>query len=210
MPTFPRRKADIDALAGAIAAGITANPADYPPATFATAALTAAITAKNAAVTDRQQKEADLGLAVEAENDTYETLTGEMRRLIDLAEATHRASPGKLQLIGWGGPAQPSADLPGQPRGLEACIQGPGTVFLDWKAPAAGTGGRVRYYRVERRVRDLGTNTITEDWGAWQRSATASEYTATEQPRGKEIDYRVFAVNDNGDSMPSNTVMAVL
>lgn len=65
------------------------------------------------------------------------------------------------------------------------------------------------FYRVERRVKDL-SGQVTEEWGVWQQTTTASELSLTSQPRGVEIDYRVFAVNVNGDSVPSNTVTAVL
>lgn len=47
---------------------------------------------------------------------------------------------------------------------------------------------------------------------AWEEVATAviSEATLVEQPRGKELEYRVIAVNKSGDGEPSNTVMVVL
>ena len=37
-----------------------------------------------------------------------------------------------------------------------------------------------------------------------------SEATLIEQPTGKELEYRIIAVNKAGDSEPSNTAMAVL
>ena len=37
-----------------------------------------------------------------------------------------------------------------------------------------------------------------------------TEATLTAQDRNKEWEYRVTAVNKTGDSLPSNTVMAVL
>jgi hypothetical protein len=48
--------------------------------------------------------------------------------------------------------------------------------------------------------------------GAWEEVATAviSEATLVEQPRGKELEYRIIAVNKAGDGEPSNTVMVVL
>jgi hypothetical protein len=48
--------------------------------------------------------------------------------------------------------------------------------------------------------------------GAWQDVATAieTESTLVEQPKGKELEYRVLAINKAGDGSPSNTVMAVL
>ncbi|HDY88947.1 MAG TPA: fibronectin type III domain-containing protein [bacterium] len=48
--------------------------------------------------------------------------------------------------------------------------------------------------------------------GAWQEVATAviSEATLVEQPTGKELEYRIVAVNKTGDGEPSNTAMVVL
>jgi len=90
---------------------------------------------------------------------------------------------------------------PGQSRLLEAPRQGNGWVFLDWKAPADGDVPAA--YKVMRRERPA---------GAWEEVATAviSEATLVEQPRGKELEYRIVAVNKAGDGEPSNTVMVVL
>ena len=44
------------------------------------------------------------------------------------------------------------------------------------------------------------------------RDAQAGETKATlvDQPKGKELEYRVIAINKSGDGSPSNTVMAVV
>lgn len=212
MPVYPRRKAEKDVLYEAIVAGVTANPAEYPSGPgqmFALTTLNNAITAKNTAVSTSQQASADAQIATDAENDAYEACDEEATRLIRLAEAMHAANPQNLELIGWGAPGSPTSQPPGQPRTLEMCVQGPGSGLLDWKPPAPGGGGRMSFYRVERRVKDL-SGQVTEEWGVWQQTTTASELSLSNQPRGVEIDYRVFAVNVNGDSVPSNTVTAVL
>jgi len=48
--------------------------------------------------------------------------------------------------------------------------------------------------------------------GSWEEVATAviSEATLVEQPRGKEFEYRIIAVNKAGEGEPSNTAMVVL
>ena len=71
---------------------------------------------------------------------------------------------------------------------------------MDWKAPA--DGGKPNAYKVMRRERPE---------GSWQEVATAidSEATLVEQPRGKELEYRIVAINKSGDGEPSNTVMVV-
>ena len=40
--------------------------------------------------------------------------------------------------------------------------------------------------------------------------AEADIATLVEQPRGKELEYRIIAVNKTGDGEPSNTAMVVL
>jgi hypothetical protein len=48
--------------------------------------------------------------------------------------------------------------------------------------------------------------------GNWQNVATAIETEATliDQPKGKELEYRIIAINKLGEGAPSNTVMVVL
>ncbi len=91
--------------------------------------------------------------------------------------------------------------IPGQTRLLEAPRQGDGWVFIDWKAPV--DGGAPSAYKVMRRERPA---------GAWEDVATAviTEATLVEQPKGKELEYRVIAINKAGEGEPSNTEMVVL
>ena len=166
MPIFPDRKADKDALYAAVVAGITANSALFPSGAgqpFALATLNARITAKNTAVNTRQQEEGQFRTAVTVESGTYGDCDDETRRLLNLAIATHGVDSPHLVLLGWGPRAAATSQVPGQPRTLEAMIQGPGWVFLDWKAPAPG-GGAVAFYRIERRVRSI-PGVPQEDWG---------------------------------------------
>ena len=48
--------------------------------------------------------------------------------------------------------------------------------------------------------------------GSWEDAATAmiTEITLVEQPRAKELEYQIIAVNKAGEGEPSNTVMVVL
>jgi hypothetical protein len=108
----------------------------------------------------------------------------------------------KSKLIGYSGNQTPTALAPpGQTRQLEAPKQGEGWVFLHWKQSV--DAGRVIAYKIQRRNR-------TD--GAWQDVATAieTESTLVDQPKGKELEYRVIAINKSGEGSPSNTVMVVL
>lgn len=226
MPQYPRRKADKDALYNAIVAGVTANPLLYPSGAgqpFELAALNGFITAKNTAKNTRQQEEGQFRAAVAGEETAYDDTDGEARRLLDLAMATHGKDSPNLTLIGWGPTAAPQSNIPGQPRNLEAVVQGPGTCFLDWKAPAPAGGvgggiggeggeappGQVSYYKVQRRIRTL-AGQQTEDWGAWQVTTTDTEINLSGLDRGVEYDFRILASNAVGDSLPSNVETVVL
>ena len=61
----------------------------------------------------------------------------------------------------------------------------------------------VASYKIERRERPTG------DW-VLISVAIETEATLTNQERGKDWEYRVFAVNRAGDGAPSNTVAVVL
>ena len=202
MARFPRTEAEVVALAEAMVSGLTANAAIYPAPPVAPLDLTALMngytTAKNAAIAAQAAAED----ATTSKDEALEDLADAMRSDIRYAENTVDFDDDKLKLIGWAGrkAATPLAS-PGQARSLEAPKQGEGWVFLDWKAPI--DGGVVSAYKVMRRERPA---------GPWEEVATAviSEATLVEQPRGKELEYRIIAVNKAGDGEPSNTAMVVL
>ncbi|MBA7506223.1 hypothetical protein ES706_04904 [subsurface metagenome] len=205
MARFPITEADVLALAQAMVSGLTGaegSPNVYPSPPVAPAELTALIsaytTAKNAAIAAQAAAEQ----ATADKDDALEDLVDAMKSDIRYAENTVDFDDDKLKLIGWAGrkAAAPLA-VPGQGRLLEAPRQGEGWVFLDWKKPTVG--GSVSAYKVMRRERPA---------GLWAETATAviSEATLVEQPRGKELEYRIIAVNKAGDGEPSNTAMVVL
>ncbi len=206
MPSFPKREADAVALADAMIAGYQQNPTVFTHADVPTLqTLRAAYqTARNAQV----DAEAKAELMTEAKDAALVTLEDLMKVQLRQSEVDTADDAQKLGLIGWGpkAPAQPS-NPPGQPRDLDPVIQGPTTLFLDWKAPAPGPGGRVRTYLVERREQ-VGGGAFNE----WHQVAIAldSEITLTDQPRNVQLEYRIIAVNNGGNSVPSNTAAVVL
>ena len=202
MARFPRTEAEVVALAEAMESGLADNAAIYPAPPVAvldlTAAKTAYITALNAAIAAKAAAEA----ATTAKDDALEDLVDAMKSDIRYAENTVDFDDDKLKLIGWAGKKAATAlQPPGQSRLLEAPKQGDGWVFLDWKAPI--DGGTPSAYKVMRRERPA---------GPWEEVATAviSEATLVEQPKGKELEYRIVGVNKAGDGEPSNTAMVVL
>jgi len=202
MARFPLKEAEIVALAEAMITGLTDNAVLYPAPPVAVLDLTTLkndyIAALNAAIAARAAAEA----ATSAKDAALEDLVDAMKSDIRYAENTVDYDDNQLKLIGWAGKAAPTPlAVPGQARLLEAPRQGDGWVFLDWKAPA--DGGTPAAYKVMRRERPA---------GAWEEVATAviTEATLVEQPKGKELEYRIIAVNKAGDGEPSNTEMVVL
>jgi len=202
MTRFPRTEAEVIALAQSMVSGLTANAAVYPAPPVIPADLTTLIsaytTAKNAAIAAQAAAED----ATAGKDDALEDLVDAMKSDIRYAENTVDFDDDKLKLIGWAGKKAPTPlAIPGQTRLLEAPRQGDGWVFLDWKAPI--DGGAPSAYKVMRRERPA---------GAWQDVATAviTEATLVEQPKGKELEYRIIAVNKAGEGEPSNTEMVVL
>ena len=157
-----------------------------------TTLVSAYTTAKNAAVAALAAAENATG----SKDDALEALTDAMKSDIRYAENKVNYDDDKLKLIGWAGKKAPTElQPPGQARLLEAPKQGEGWVFLDWKAPV--DGGTPSAYRVTRRERPA---------GAWEDVGTAveSESTLVEQPRGKELEYRIIAINKAGESRATN------
>jgi len=207
MPKFPKRQADIEALALTMLAGYVAHIADFPSANKSGLFL--------ALKGYREAQEADIDaraaaqVATEAKNLKLDDLEEKLRVELKKSEVDVGADSEKLEYIGWGPKAPPSpADPPGQPRNLDAVIQGTNTVLLDFKAPARGSGGNVRTYIIERRQQPEGGG----EFGDWQQAGIAleSETTLMNQPRGIQLEYHVKAINTGGESLPSNTVAVVL
>ena len=202
MAAFPTSEAEIVALALSIKQGLLDNPAVFPDSPVSAATLGLQIGSYQTAKSQQVNAEAALKMVVTVKNGTVETLVGLMRQILRYAENATNYNDAQLALLGWGGPAAPvPLAPPGQPRLLEAPRQGEGWIFLDWKAPTEG--GAAAVYKIERRLRPD---------GAWLNVGLAmeTEATLTAQDRNKEWEYRVTAVNKAGDSLPSNTVMAVL
>lgn len=130
-----------------------------------------------------------------------------MKRELAKSENDTVDNPTELKLIGWAPDAEPEhPDVPGMPRHLEILHEGRGTLELDWKPPA--TGGEIRNYVILRRDKPEQGQPFTP-WQQCQASLDTETF-LTNQPRGIELEYRVIAINNTGNSVPSNTVAAVL
>ena len=207
MPKFPKREADIMALANVMVTGYVYHTADFPSANWGY--LSSRRFVYNIFRRKHVEAQAKAQIATEQKDAKLAALIEVMKKELKKSEVDVGKESEKLGYIGWGPKAPPaSTDPPGQPRDFEAAIQGAGTVLLDWKAPARGSGGTVRTYVIERREQPQDGG----EFGNWAQAGIAleSETTLMNQPRGVELEYRVIAVNSGGQSTFSNTVAVVL
>ena len=90
------------------------------------------------------------------------------------------------------------------------------TYFAEGSFLVVTTGARFEYVKGELKMYQGLRNDITTTGESpaapWEEVATAviSKATLVEQPKGKELEYRIVGVNKAGDSEPSNTAMVVL
>lgn len=199
MPRFPKSEPEIITLAQQMENGLNNNTnlAESPVGKSDFTTMLAAFTAKRDEIV---ADEAALGEKYDEKEDLKDELTDAMQRVLDYTKSISDNDETELASIGWGVPGELKKQSPGQPRALEVINQTETNVFLDWKNPS--DGGRVASYRVERR----------EANGSWETcgATNKSEILLTNQPRGKDLEYRIIAFNTNGDSTPSNTIAAVL
>ena len=91
------------------------------------------------------------------------------------------------------------ADKPSSPGGpLEAIETTPTAITLQWKPPKDNGGSRIERYVLEKKQK--GSN-------KWQKipgniSPDETQATAKNLDEGEEYDFRVMAVNENGESEP--------
>jgi len=202
MARFPKKEAEIVALAEQLSRGLLDNASIYPQPPVSPWL----IRIRNMIYSSRRgefiAKQAAAEQATTAKDEALEELIEAMKADIRYAENTVDFDDDKLKLIGWAGRKKEMPLVaPGQTRLLEVPKQGKGWVFLDWKAPA--DGGKPKAYKVQCRVRDSGD---------WKDVATAilTESTLVAQPERTELEYRVIAINKAGEGSESNTVTVVL
>lgn len=165
---FPKLEADIIDLAKAMVVGYSAHAADFPCSNALS--LIKALTDYNKAKIAQIDALAAAQVATESKNLKLADLEEKMKDELQMSEVDVGSDSEKLGYIGWGPKAPLSpADPPGQPRNLDLVALGAGTIFLDWKAPARGSGGTVRTYVIERREQPAGgggTGADATDGGA--------------------------------------------
>ena len=209
MPRYPTQQAQILALAEAMIGGYTEHTALFPNADAPL--LQSARDVYCNATAAQTEAMAKAQLATEAKQAALNQLHAVIKRQLKQSQIDSADNPENLNYIGWGPrTAAQSIEAPGQPLVLKSIDEGAGTLLIEWKRPARGSGGPVRTYIIERRelAQDEGG-----DWGGeWRQAAISLETKATlkDQPRGVQLEYRVKAINKAGKSQPSNTIAVVL
>lgn len=202
MATFPKREAEVAALARRLVVGLSTGTEDFPSPPVPVDELQAALDAYNAAKDATVEAEAAAQETYAAKDEAFEDLTDKMKANIRYAEDAAKKNMEKLAQLGWAPRKDKTPlDVPGQVRSLEVLQQGEGWLVLDWKHPI--DGGRVSAYRV--RCREF-------EGGGWRDVAMAidTEVLLNDQKRGVEVAYEVVAVNKAGIGEPSNIVAVTL
>ncbi|MFC1640165.1 fibronectin type III domain-containing protein [Gemmatimonadota bacterium] len=202
MAKFPRREADIAALAGTMVFGLAENAEDFPDCPVTVERLQEALSRYNRAKETAATADGAAAEAYEEKAEAVQVLTDQMKNVVRYAEIAVGQDEAKLKNIGWSGRRDPVQLLPpGAPRTLEIKREGKGWVYLDWKTPAEG--GTVSAYRVLTR-----TSGATE----WAELVLCFESMTvlTEQPQGVDLEFQVVAINKAGVSLPSNLVTVSL
>jgi hypothetical protein len=205
MAKFPKKEADIIALAEQMIAGLSANPAVFPnpphPAYQPNNGIMWKVNQYNSNRQDLIAAHAAAEQATADKDAAFENLIDAMKTDIRYAETAVNFDDTQLKLIGWSAKKSPTAlTPPGQTLSLEVSTQGEASLTLSWQAPI--DGGKVIAYRVVRRIEE----------GADEDVATAvkPEASLTDQPQRQKLAFKVIAINKAGEGSPSNTVEVVL
>jgi hypothetical protein len=201
MSRFPRTEADIAALAVLVTEGLEQAAEDFPSPPVPAEELQVRLDAFNVAATAAVAADTEAQEQHAVKDEALDELADSLKANLKYAEFAVRDQPEKRKRLGWslrraGTPLAP----PGEVRDITIGAEGDTWAILRWKQPV--DGGAPGVYKIQRKREDQ----PWEDIGI----ATATEQLVSNQPRGEELHYRVFAVNKAGTGQPSATVTVVL
>lgn len=201
MGRFPRTEPEIAALALRVAEGLLNAAEDYPSPPVSATELQEKLQAFNAADTGVVAAKTAYLEQHATKDDALEDLVDGLKANLKYAEIAVREDPEKLNALGWRAARRGSAlKAPGETRDITIVSEGDTWVVLRWNPPI--DGGAVAVYQVERK----------REGDPWQdvTMSTITEALLSDQPRGVEFTYRVYAVNKAGIGQPSGIVTVVL
>ncbi len=201
MSRFPRSEPEIATLALLVTQGLGQAAEDFPAPPVPPSELQTKLNAYNAALAATVAAETAFREQHALKDDALAELVDGVKADLRYAEVLVRDQPEKLNQLGWGTRRDSSTlQSPGEVRDIGIVAEGDTWVVLRWKPPV--DGGAVGVYQIQRKRE----GSPWEDVGI----STATEQLLSNQPRGAELSYRVFAVNKAGTGQPSATVTLVL
>ena len=204
MAEFPQRENDIIALAQSMVRGLRNDPDLLPAPVVSPDELEAVCEEFRHARSTANEARTAAKQATKQKREDLKRLKRAMRRVLRHAESVTAWDGKKLKLLGWGARRTGKRlQPPGQVAGLEIFEEGRDWIALVWAPPKETGTGKVRAYRVER------ARSGKDEWlnvGV----AIESSIILRNQQRGVEWQYRVIAVNREGEGIESNVVRAVL
>jgi len=202
MARFPRREAEVAALASQMINGLTEQAENFPAPPISIEQLQASLDNYQRMLEGAVIAQTTAAEAFEVKDDALDNLKDEMQLVLRYAEHAAASDDVKLGALGWGARREPSTPQPpGPARALEVKREGPGWIYLDWKRPSEG--GTVAGYHVQ---------VAHMEGGEWKDVTMAFETMAvlTEQERSVDLLYRIVTFNKAGNGLASNTVTAHL
>ena len=196
MGKFPTKDADTTTLCRKMIIGYTTYPADFSHADVQT--LQGDLTLFD----DGAMAVTNAKAALKAAAQLFKTYRTRLRKNMmaqgKQSQLDTNNNPAKLAEIGWTPPSPKTPVVqPGEPRDFTAVVQNTTSVQFSWKAPAKGSGGKVRDYRIDRRESTGGT--MYNDWHELV-VVTGKKTLIRDQPRGVQLEYRVVAMNNGGEN----------
>nr|VFK51211.1 MAG: Fibronectin type III domain-containing protein [Candidatus Kentron sp. TUN]VFK57471.1 MAG: Fibronectin type III domain-containing protein [Candidatus Kentron sp. TUN] len=203
MATFPLEEHKIFVLGQEMSGGLKANSDIYPAPPVNTVDLDEILTTYTAKRDAAVAAQAAAARAITAKQEILQTLADNIKLNLRYAEQAVNFDNDKLKTIGWGGRKEKTPLAPpGRVVDFADTEQGEDWIKFRWNKPEHG--GKPAAYEVMCRERG-------GSWGWKTQSAAAdTEVTLTGQPRGKDLEFCVVAINKAGKGPVSNIVIAVL
>jgi len=201
MAQFPKTDAEIISLAQSVLRGFRAHPKLFPNPPINLETFDSKLVGYGNTDHEWHAIQAQAVQLTAKRKSESEDIASDTRSLVRYAEIVV-ADDAQLGLIGWAGRAAPTPlQSPGQTRLLGLTRQGADWISLSWQAPTEG--GKTANYVVQRRE--------LPD-GAWNTVETTNDtqITLVAQPHGKNLEYRVYAMNKAGNGVESNVVAVTL
>jgi hypothetical protein len=202
MPEFPRDEEGIIDLGRRFAGGLNLSGIHYATMPVSKVEFEMLMAEYNALIGEITQIKAQQAGKIADKKKVLGKITAGLKRNLRFLELMTNGSDAELTKYGWGARRKrQKLKPPEQPRYLEDIKQGEDYLILDWKAPFGG--GKVKSYKIYRRIEDENEPQVIN-------SALSTEIKLLNQPRKVTLQFYVTAVNNAGESLPSNTVSVVL